>query len=196
MEIWQIAVLAACVVAAVLIWLLVRRSKTVDGRKKRVAGALKKFAALHNFKVLSDVTLPAAKDTTVHVDNILVGYFGVLLVNAEVAEADYYGEERDETWTIVQNEVKTRIPNPLRAGEAAMEAVRAIFVKNNVFNIQMEQLVVFTSPFRKHALYVKDSLPVVNLRRLNALLGKTRFEKDNGVDVDLMAGLIDGNRIK
>ncbi|MEG2852239.1 MAG: hypothetical protein RR879_05225, partial [Hydrogenoanaerobacterium sp.] len=130
----------------------------------------------------------------VHLDYIMVGFFGLLLVNAEVQNADYYGGEKDEQWAFVKKDVKTRFDNPLKEGETAMELLRSSFAKNDIYSIQMEQIVVFTASFRKTALYVKDTLPVVKVRKLGAFLDKTRFEKDNDVDVEKLCEIINAMR--
>lgn len=188
-------VVALWVIIALIVLILWKRSSSAEGQKRRAAGALKKFAAIRSYKVLQDITLDCGKET-VHIDHILVGFFGLLFVNVEVENADYYGDETGEQWSVVKNDVKTYINNPLNEGIAAMDATRKIFAKNNIYNIQMEQVVVFTSAFKKNTLYIKDTLPVVNVRKLSSLLSKTRFEKDNGVDVERLVKLIEENKVK
>ncbi|WP_312643493.1 nuclease-related domain-containing protein [Hydrogenoanaerobacterium sp.] len=188
----MVAVWAAIALVVVLLW---KRRTSVAGQYRRVTGTLKKFASIRSYKVLQDITLDCGKET-VHIDHILVGFFGLLFVNTQVENADYYGEEREEYWSVVKDDVKTRIKNPLNEGIAAMDAARKIFAKNNVYNIQMEQVVVFTSAFKKNVLYVKDTLPIVNVRKLGSLLSKTRFEKDNGVDVEQLVKLLEENKVK
>lgn len=186
---------AVWVIIALIVLILWKRSSSAEGQKRRAAGVLKKFAAIRSYKVLQDITLDCGKET-VHIDHILVGFFGLLFVNVEVENADYYGDETGEQWSVVKNDVKTYINNPLKEGIAAMDATRKIFAKNNIYNIQMEQVVVFTSAFKKNTLYIKDTLPVVNVRKLSSLLSKTRFEKDNGVDVERLVKLIEENKVK
>lgn len=195
---WQMGLIVggatiAVLALAITLWVLYRGS--VKGGMNRVTNRLRQFASIRSYKVLTDVTLPYGKQN-VHVDNILVGFFGLLFINTKAENADFYGEERDEQWVMVKKEVKSRFPNPLNQGINTMDAVRKIFASNNVYNISMEQLVVFTASFRKTTLNIKETLPILNVRKLGSHLNRTRFEKDNGVDVDLLVKLIEENRVK
>lgn len=181
--------IAAAVTAAVLV------GRSPNGCRRRVTNRMRQYAAIRSYKVLSDVTLNYGKEK-VHADNILIGFFGLLFINVQVENADFYGEERDEHWVRVKKDVKTRFENPLNAGIKMMDAARKVFAANNVYNIAMEQQVVFTASFRKDTLNIKDTLPIVNVRKLGALLCRTHYEKDNGVDVELLTKLIEENRVK
>lgn len=176
--------------AALVVLFCWNRSRSVQAQKGRVTNVLKKYSVLRSYKVLSDITLANGKET-VHVDNILVGFFGLLFVNAQVEKADYYGDEKDEYWSYVKKDVKTRFKNPLNEGKTAMETVRRNLAKHDIYKIQMDEVVVFTTSFRKTGLYIKNTLPVVNVRKFSAFLNKNRFEKDNNVDVEQLLQLID-----
>ncbi|MEG0017824.1 MAG: nuclease-related domain-containing protein [Hydrogenoanaerobacterium sp.] len=188
-----IMVLTGLAVLAFGIWFLWQMHISPNGQRGMVWHALRRYSAIRSYKVLADVTLTDGTKK-VHLDYIMVGFFGLLLVNAEVQNADYYGGEKDEQWAFVKKDVKTRFDNPLKEGETAMELLRSSFAKNDIYSIQMEQIVVFTASFRKTALYVKDTLPVVKVRKLGAFLDKTRFEKDNDVDVEKLCEIINAMR--
>lgn len=191
MDALQTGLLVALFVAiSLVIVLVINRRNSETGKRKHVTNTLKKFAGIRSYKVLHDITLENGK-RTVHVDDILVGFFGLLLVNVQTGEGDYYGEERDQNWGMTTGTQKLSFPNPLEEGLLAMEALRTVFAKNKVYNINVEQVVVFTSRFKKNSLYIKQSLPVVNVRKLSAMLGKSRFEKDTGVDVAQLVSLIE-----
>ena len=76
------AVLAALILTGVL---LLRKQKLrrlgVEG-ERQVAAVLRRFAAIRSFKVMNDVYLPLYDQTT-QVDHILIGFFGLLVVETK-----------------------------------------------------------------------------------------------------------------
>ena len=189
-----IIIAVAAAASALCVWLLWTIGRSPKGQKAKVTRILKQYSGIRSYKVISDITLKDG-NKSVHVDNILVGFFGIILINSQVErDADYYGDEKDEQWSVVKKDVKTRFRNPLIDGASAMEIIRKDFAKKNIYRIQMEQLVVFTASFNKTGLYIKDTLPIVNVRKLHSFLSKTRFDKDNNVDVEQITEIINAMR--
>lgn len=188
-----LVVLGLVIVAGSVVWLY-RSSKTdmAGGSKTRARGILRRYAAMNNCKLLDDVTLPLKNNGTAHADHILVGYFGVLVLHVLGEVGSYYGDDSADTWAIVPaSGAKKRIPSPIKAGASAMEALRELFAKNEVYRVPLEQLTVVLPAFNnKREFCVSQSLPVVNGRKLKALLSKSRFQADKGVDVTKIAALL------
>ena len=55
----------------------------------------------------------------------------------------------------------------------------------------MEHLVVFAGARKKTEVYVKASVPTVKRKELKQLLDKVKYQKDNSVDVEMLAGLLE-----
>ena len=179
-------------VISVIVWLfLTAKERKAGGAKSRAAGILRRYAARHEGKVLSDITLEG-KNGWAHMDHILVGYFGVLFVTVLGEVGSYYGDEGDESWTIVpEGKAKQYLPNPLKNGETAMDALRGVLSKNDVYNVPMEQLVVLLPSFNeKREFCIRKTLPVINVRKLSSRLSTSHFVADNGVDVEKVVSLI------
>lgn len=186
-------IVAGIFILAFGVWFLWQVRHSPNGERLHVTNILRQFSSIRSFKVMRDITLTDGA-RSVHVDNILVGFFGLLFLNVQVEKADYYGDEKGETWSFMKKDIKTRFPNPLLQGETAMEIVRSGFAKKNIYRVPMEQVVVFSTSFRKTGLYVKDTLPIVNVRKLHAFLDKTRFGKDNNMDVEQLVETLNSMR--
>lgn len=155
---------------------------------------LQRYAGIRNFKVLSDIDLEIGGKSA-HFDGVLVGFFGILFVTSLDETASYYGTEREEKWTVVNKKgEKTYLPNPVQRGVEMVDVVRTIFSKNNVYNIQMEHVVLLTGWDKKTETFIPAGLPVYRKKELKQYLRKTKFEKDNNVDVEQLCALLEKYR--
>lgn len=161
---------------------------------KKARKILQRYAGIRNFKVLSDIDLEIGGKSA-HFDGVLVGFFGILFVTTLDETASYYGTEREERWTVVKKEEKSYFPNPIQRGVEMVDVVRTIFSKNNVYNIQMEHVVLFTGWDKKVETFISAGLPVYRKKELKQYLKKARFEKDNDVDVDQLCALLEKYRV-
>lgn len=185
--------LGILVIAGGITWmLLASKANLAGGSKTRARGMLQRYAVLNSCKLLDNVTLPTKSGVTAHADHVLIGYFGVLVLNVVGEVGSYYGDDVADTWAIVlPSGEKRRIASPLKAGESAMDAIREVFQKNDIYRIPMEQLVVVLPSFNdKREFCVKPNLPVVNVRKLVAKLSAGRFQEDKGVDVEKITAAI------
>ena len=165
---------ATALVLLLILW-LIRRSTNPKVCRRKVTALLKRYAGIRQFKVLADLNLEY-EGKKAHFDQVLIGF---------------YGQEQDEKWSRVDGSKKEYFPNPLIAGEKGIDTVRQIFSKNQVYNIQMEHLVVFAGARKKTEVYVKASAPVLKRKELQQLLGRVKYQKDNSVDVDQLAALLE-----
>lgn len=156
------------------------------GAVRRTTGTLSKYAAIRRFKVLSDVTL-TADGKTAHVENILIGFFGILLVHTCGARGEYYGTVDGEDWIITRDGTRATIPNPLREQQKAMAIMRTLFSKNKLYNLPIENVVYLSSKGKKTGLFITHSGQILLPGKLAGYLGKTKFDKDTGLDVQRVA---------
>lgn len=199
----QWTILAAAVAAVILILILIRfllvrndRKKGVDGTKK-VSRILKRFAGIRSFKVLNDLTLKTAKKN-VHIDHILIGFFGIMVVNTQNLPGSIYGDGRGKNWTHVvtknSRETKTSFPNPLLENQQAVDAVREVLSTNGVYKVNIESWVVFTR--KKASLNLPKGLSVLGIKNFKKLLKKSRYSADGNVNVPQVASLLSANSVK
>lgn len=111
---------AMVVVIAVIIILMMKNRK--KGKKAYVnpdvLHVLKKHVRLRDAQFLNNVAFGQG-EKNVYVDHVLIGIFGVMLIDAREERGEVYGEEKDKTWTHKAGERKISFPNPLLALEEA-----------------------------------------------------------------------------
>ena len=175
------AVLAALILTGVL---LLRKQKLrrlgVEG-ERQVAAVLRRFAAIRSFKVMNDVYLPLYDQTT-QVDHILIGFFGLRVVETKSYSGAVYGEPKKKEWLHVIGSQRHRFYNPVMQNQGHIDCIRHLLGKENLYSIQMESLVVFTR--KKAELYLPKGAPVIRLSQLKRFLRQPRFAEDKGYDVE------------
>ncbi len=156
------------------------RQLGIDG-EKQVARALKKYAGIRSFKVLNDVYLPLY-DKTTQVDHILIGFFGILVVETKNLAGEVYGDPKKKEWLHIVGNQRHKLYNPLMQNQAHIDCIRHLLGKENLYSMNIESLVVFTR--KKTELYIPKGLPIIKLKQLGKYLRQDRFTKDNNFDVE------------
>ncbi|MEG0693041.1 MAG: nuclease-related domain-containing protein [Oscillospiraceae bacterium] len=180
---------AVLILAAVLSVLLKKRKIKklgIDGEKK-VARVLKKYAGIRSYKVINDLYLPLY-DKTTQIDHVLVGFFGILVVETKNLAGEVYGDPKKKEWLHVVGTKKHQLYNPLMQNQAHIDCIRHILGKENMYSVNIESLVVFSN--KKVQLYVPNKLPIINIKKLKKYLHKDRFEKDNNFDVEQITNIL------
>ena len=176
-----IALVVVLIIAILISWRKYRIKKIGKDGEKKVAGILKKFAGIRSFKVINDLYLPLY-DKTTQIDHILIGFFGILVIETKNLGGQIYGDPRKKDWTQIMGNKRHKLYNPLMQNQAHIDCIRHIFGEENLYNINIESLVVFTN--RKAELYIPKGLPVLPVKRLKKFLHQPRFQKDTGFDVE------------
>lgn len=107
---------AAAVVLLIVGALLLRRyslhRKGIYG-KQRVTAILRKYALLRYFKVLTDLEIPTGSNGSqkIRIENVLVGFFGLLVVASIDRKGEFYGKRADKSWTYMLNG-REKCPEP------------------------------------------------------------------------------------
>lgn len=183
------AILAAIILIGVLFiyynkWKI--KKLGIDGEKK-VARALKKFASIRSYKVINDLYLPLY-DKTTQIDHVLIGFFGILVVETKNLAGEVYGDPKKKDWLHIVGGKKHEPYNPLMQNQAHIDCMRHLFGKENIYSVNIESLIVFTN--KKVQLFVPNKLPIINFKKLSKYLHKDRFEKDNNVDVEKLTNVL------
>lgn len=157
-----------------------------DGEKK-VSKRLKKFAGIRSYKVIDDLYLPLY-DKTTQIDHILVGFFGLLVVETKNMKGEIYGDPKKKDWLHIVGGKKYNLYNPLMQNQAHIDCLRHILGKEKIYNVNIESAVVFVN--KKVELYIPKGLPIFPLKKLSKLLHQSRFEKDNNYDVEQIVSIL------
>lgn len=151
----------------------------IDGERK-VAKKLKKFAGIRGFKVINDIYL-SLYDKTTQIDHILIGFFGILVVETKNLAGEVYADPRKKEWLHIVKDKRRTLYNPLMQNQTHIDCIRYIFGKENIYNVAIDSLVVFTN--KKTVVFNSRGLPIIKLNLLRKYLKKPRYSKDNNVDV-------------
>lgn len=149
---------------------------------------LSRYAGIRRFKVLQNVTLSIDGKTAV-VENMLIGFFGILIVHTCGARGEYYGTVDGDSWIITDDTKRTSIKNPLKEQQKAMALMRQVLAGNKLYNIPIENVVALTSRAKKTGLFITNTGQILMPGKLGGYLGKTKFDKDIGLDVEKIAAV-------
>lgn len=186
-------VLLIGIIIVLLIWLIREYGVKASQYKKGVWGfnqvqkMLKKYAALRSYKVLGDVTLSDGKHTA-HADHILIGFFGVILLQNVQGNGEYFGEDTKEQWTYLPyGGEKQYIDNPYIQSVKAEEVLRRRLAQDGVYNVQIESYVVLSGDKEKTVYNGSKNNKILTMAGLKKLLSHSKYEKDNDIDVPKLA---------
>lgn len=179
----KIILLILAAIVLILAFFIIK-SKATPGNKKLLS-LLHRFALIRSFKVIDDINLPLSDEKTSHIDHILIGFFGIMVINKCDFNGTVYGDIRDKEWVSVltKNNIdkKTRFKNPISENQESVEAIRKVFLKENIYKINIESYTVFTN--KKAALSIKPNLPIMTLKAFKKLISKSKYSETGPVDV-------------
>lgn len=166
-------------------------TKWRTGRKgeKKVAAMLHSVSKnpSNQFHVLHNVYLPLYEKTT-QIDHIVIGKFGVIVVETKHMGGNVYGSLEQKNWAKVTGRGSMTFYNPMMQNKTHIDCLLHILRKANLYNVRVDSLVVFS---HKHvSLHIPKGMPVITISLLKKYLKKWRYKKDNGVDVQRVAQVI------
>lgn len=183
--IWLIVTGAVLLIVLLAIWIYLRKKRIerigVKGEKK-VAKILRPWAMIRNYKVINGLYLPLY-DTTTEIDHIVIGFFGMIVIETKNMAGEIYGDVKAKEWTHIMGSQKHKMYNPVMQNQAHIDCIRHCFAKEKIYNINIDNVVVFANNKAQLFLQRGDAV-IVKLRQLKKLLRKDKYEKDRDVDVD------------
>lgn len=193
MDWWIYVIIIAAVVALAIAALIIR--KAVLNKKGvylagQVTSKLKSYSSLRQYKVLTGVRLPY-RDGVKELSHVLIGIFGVIVVDAHPLSGELYGTADDKKWVLVhKNGKKEQLPNLALDLQEKVDAVRQAFAAQGIYKVSIDSINVVQNSEKKLALYVASSLPLIRLKRLGAFLNKSKYDTDADVDMNKLAGIL------
>lgn len=187
MEKEMLGLIITCAVAllcVIVISALVKRQRNIKSGiagEKKVAKKLKRFAVSRGFKLINGIYLPLY-DKTTQIDHILIGYFGVIVVETKNYKGSVYGDLKAKKWMHVVGDDRNDFYNPIMQNQGHIDCIRNIFSKNDIYNVKIDNLVVFAN--KKTELYIPKCDNVIKINKLNKFLHQVKYEADNGIDID------------
>lgn len=202
---WTLIILGAALAVILLMILIFFLRRLILRRQNRysqvkVGAVLRKFASIRSFKVISGLKLKNG-DSIVEIDQVLIGFFGMILLKTCNQNGAIYGEYRDPSWVSVhtdkdKNDKKESFPNPVRAVEKCNEAMRKLLAANNLYKVETEAYVVFGDPKTQLTnAKKKRGMPLLTLKQLKKLLQREKYSADGPVDVKALYDLLMANAV-
>ena len=194
---WAVAVV---IILAVLLYVVIKRKRekaknAAKGRRGEaaVAGKLRSICRSKGFALLNNVYLPLY-DTTTQLDHIVVGPFGILVVETKADQGEIYGSPKDENWVQVIGDARNKHYNPLKQNKTHCDNLRHNLKKKNLYVVKIESLVVYAA--KNVQLYTTGNAPVVTMKQLKKFFRLPLFGENNKVDVDKVVDTINEIRVK
>lgn len=150
--------------------------KGADG----VVRLLRRYAALHEYKVVAPVQLAGVHGTT-DLDAVLVGWFGVLGVKCLGYGGEVYGSRDETEWVQVMNGARRSFQNPMARAQQSARVVRDALFAAGLKNVPVETVVVFTG--KSTQLSLPRSTGHYTEKSFSAYLKTSRFEEDKKVEI-------------
>ncbi len=186
-EFWvSVGVSGFAVLVALIIALVILRKKRIErlGVKgeKMVAKILKPWAFLQNYKVINGLYLPLY-DKTTEIDHVVIGFFGMIVIETKNMGGEIYGDVKSKEWTHIMGDKRHKLYNPVMQNQAHIDCIRHCLAKENIYNINIDNVVVFAN--NKVDLFLQKGDAIILKRKyLKKLLRKSKYEKDRDVDID------------
>ena len=183
--IWVGVTILVVLIAVISLLVFLRKKKTdkigVKGEKK-VAKILKPWALMRSYKVINGLYLPLYDGTT-EIDHIIIGFFGMIVIETKNMGGEIYGDVKAKDWTHIMGDKKHKMYNPVMQNQAHIDCIRHCFAKEKIYNINIDNVVVFAN--NKAQLFLqKGDATIIKISQLKKLLNKVKYEKDKDVDVD------------
>lgn len=190
-------IIALCVILAAVAALIIRTAVLkAQGRyvHTKVTAKLRRYSRLRGYRVLTDVTVPY-KGGTKQISHVLVGIFGILLVDVHEFTGDLYGTADDKKWTYVPKKGTRQQLDSLSLDlQAKADAVRSLLAEHKLYRMTIDSVNVVQNSQKRLVLYVPQHLPVIRLSRLGSFLSKSKYDQDAGVDITKIAEILTTGR--
>lgn len=154
--------------------------KGADG----VVRQLRRYAALHEYKVVAPVQVTGVHGTT-DLDAVLVGWFGVLGVKCLGYGGEVYGSLDQADWVQTLNGARRSFKNPMTRAQQSGLVLRDALFAAGLKSVPVETVVVFTNKGAQLAL--PRSTGHYTEKSFSAYLKTSRFEEDKKVEVEPVA---------
>jgi hypothetical protein len=195
-------VAASVIIAAMILYVIFyllhkkRKESATDTLGKSgelaVASRLKKIAARYGWIVKNNVYLPLY-DKTTQIDHLLIGDFGVLVIETKHISGVLYGDERQDYWKQEIGSKHNRVYNPLMQNKAHTDCLTHHLRKAGLKNVLVSGLVVFSA--KDIYLNIPKNLPVITLDRLDAFLKQSSFHARSNANPVEISKVIDAVRV-
>ena len=190
---------SALILIALVIYSLIRYLLRAEDFKKGLWG--KKFvnqkiqtlARQKGFVALQDVQIGDG-DKTAKLDHVLVGPFGVLLLQSIQGAGSFWGDGKQETWACTDDGSKILFRNPLDELDEKSALLRQVLSKHKCYKVPVESCVVIATLGKAPSMFLSNMegrSKVLLDSQLLPHLRQDHFLKDNKVDIQTVAAVFE-----
>lgn len=161
--------------------------------KKFVNKKLQALARQKGFVALQDVEVRNG-DKSVRLDHVLVGPFGVLLLQSIQGAGSFWGDGKQETWACTDDGSKILFRNPLDELDEKSALLRQVLSKHKCYNVPVEGCVVIATLGKAPSMFLSNMegrSKVLLDSQLAAHLRQDHFLRDNQVDIQAVAAVFE-----
>lgn len=200
-SITQLVIGAAIVVALLLVVYLfvdvyIGKKKGTYCRKK-VGKKCRAMARRGGHIYMRDLTLPA-EPRPARIDHVMIGEFGMVLVNCLDYRGELYGTATDKNWFFYDKENRRKvIANQIARMDQCLSAVRKVLAEQKVYNVnQIDTFVVFGNGVKLGVTRDNRSQHVIVRRKqIGKLLGKEKYLLAGKTDPEKTAAALEHCRV-
>lgn len=169
------------------------KKRTQEGMHKDMMKVLRRLSTMKNFEIMENVKL-SFNGETFHFDAVILGFWGTIALKANYLSGEVYGQDRDENWTHIENNIKSRFENPLKQLNGSVRFFKDIYRTEKVKCGLCESFVIFAS--KNIQLYDGKRCAALTLKQLYPTFSKEKYLVDNGADVDAMKKALEKYTVK
>lgn len=157
-----------------------RLNKIGKTGEKAVKKVLKKICRKYDYRLINDLYLPLY-DKTTQIDHVVIGAFGIMAVETKAMSGEVFGNDFDENWVQIIGDKRHKMYNPLRQNKTHVDCIKHLLRQEQIYRVEVDSLVVFAG--KKVTLNIQKGLPVISLSYVKKFFKKSRYQNDNGVNV-------------
>ncbi|MFA9380011.1 MAG: nuclease-related domain-containing protein [Acetanaerobacterium sp.] len=168
----------------------------IQGRyvKTKVLAKLKGYSRIRGFRVLTDVHIPCKGGEKV-ITHVVVGIFGILVVDAHEFHGELYGTADDKKWTYIPKKGAKQHPDSLSLDlQAKVDALRTLLAEHKLYRMTIDSVNVVRNSEKQLVLFLPQNLPVIRVKRLPSFLNKSKYDTDAGMDIGAIADILTADR--
>lgn len=196
LKFWMTIIISAIIaVLFIILYFWFKKRKIIKSGKlgeRKVAKILNRYATMRGYKVINDFYLPLY-DKTTQIDHILIGYFGIIVIETKNYKGSIYGDPSAKSWSHIVGNDRNEMYNPLKQNQTHIDCIRHIISKANIYNVKIDSLIVFAN--KKTDLFIPKGLPIIKINKLKKFLKQGKYMADNGVDVEKIYNTLSESRV-
>ncbi len=195
-QLFSILLLLVIAVLGFSLYIFMQRRKNPSARHNKprtyasakAVRILRRFSTSNGYHFLADVQL----ENGTQLSGLCIGEFGLLGIKTYGYNGHIYGNIADKNWLRVGYEdTREYFPNPIPEANQDIQSLRKMLQKTKAYNSPIEIVAVFTNASAEMAVEKKSG--ILQTKDLKALLNRDKYQKQNGVDQDLVISILQGS---